>query len=91
MNAHEQLEAEWEIEPERYEFWEESGWNSRATPARLSPRSWRRFARSVPRYGRRCTGIGRQPRRGQGGQRCGFGEALPREIDAWVHIGEEEP
>jgi CO/xanthine dehydrogenase Mo-binding subunit len=86
MSLHDQLDAEWEIEPERYEFWE-SGWDFD-----LARRDFLRILGGGLLV--LCLGQndeaqepGRQGRRG-GGQRRGGGEALPREIDAWVHVSE---
>ena len=75
------------IEPERYEFWE-SGWDFD-----LARRDFLRVLGGGLLV--LCLGQndeaqepGRQGRRG-GGQRRGFGQPLPREIDAWVHVGED--
>lgn len=82
------LETEWELEPERYEFWE-SGWDFG-----LARRDFLRILGGgllVLCLGREdeAQEPRKQARRGGGGQRRGFGQALPREIDAWVHIGED--
>jgi isoquinoline 1-oxidoreductase len=88
MNPHDELEAGYEIEPERYEF-RESGWDFD-----LGRRDFLRFLGGgllVLCLGQddQAQEAGRPQRRGGGGGRRGFGEALPREIEAWVHIGED--
>ena len=61
----------------------------RPRPPRLPARSGRRPARALPRPGRHGPGTGQGPARGGGGPRRGGGGQLPREIDAWLHIGED--
>ncbi len=89
MNPHAQfdLELDLELEPERYEF-QESGWDFD-----LGRRDFLQILGGgllVLCLGQddQAQETGRAQRRGSGGQRRGMGE-LPREIEAWLHIGED--
>ena len=89
MNPHAQfdLELDLELEPERYEF-QESGWDFD-----LGRRDFLQILGGgllVLCLGQddQAQETGKAQRRGSGGQRRGMGE-LPREIEAWLHIGED--
>jgi isoquinoline 1-oxidoreductase len=88
MKSLDQFEPEYELEPERYEF-RESGWDFD-----LPRRDLLRILGGGLLV--LCLGTeneaqepGKVQRRGFGGQRRGFSQQLPRQIDAWIHIGED--
>ncbi len=87
MNLENEIAQSFEIEPERYEF-RESGWNfdlGRRDFLKILGGGLLVFCLGQVDQAQEPA---RPQRRGGGGPRRGMGGEQPRQIDAWLHIGE---